>query len=291
MSIKNDLSREYIKNNEVFSDIINYYIFNGEEIIKPNDLHDLDTVYSKEIRNASINKIRDIVKRVCIKETKNNYYSIIGIENQSSIDKYMVIRNYLYDALEYDRQKSKKDDKIEMKIKPVITIVIYYGLRKWNAPRSLHELLRIDDNNPFKEEIDNYKLRLISLNELKLDDVLKFRSRFRQFSAYMSVANKKEEFYKYSNDIRFKNIDKETAHMLDTFVNINLDINYDEEVVDMCKAIREIRKDGILIGREEGAINKEREIIITMSNNGFDDNTISKALSLDIKYVKEVLNN
>jgi len=42
-------------------------------------------------------------------------------------------------------------------------------------------------------------------------------------------------------------------------------------------------------GKEAGAKQKLEENIKTMFNNGFDDKTISKALSLDINYVKEVL--
>ena len=43
-------------------------------------------------------------------------------------------------------------------------------------------------------------------------------------------------------------------------------------------------------GIEQGARENLENNIKTMHNNGFDIETISKALSLDIDYVKEVLN-
>jgi predicted transposase/invertase (TIGR01784 family) len=44
-------------------------------------------------------------------------------------------------------------------------------------------------------------------------------------------------------------------------------------------------------GKTEGALEKEKDNIKTMHKNGFDIETIAKALSLDINYVKEVLSN
>ena len=43
--------------------------------------------------------------------------------------------------------------------------------------------------------------------------------------------------------------------------------------------------------REEGLVEERNNNIITMHNNGFDSETIAKALSLDISYVNEVLKN
>ena len=65
----------------------------------------------------------------------------------------------------------------------------------------------------------------------------------------------------------------------------------------MCKAIEDMKKhakeDGKAEGIQEGIIKGEEKNlnnnIKTMHSNGFDVNTIAKALSLDINYVKKVL--
>jgi len=81
----------------------------------------------------------------------------------------------------------------------------------------------------------------------------------------------------------------------------------------MCKALEELKQDwkqeGILLGKEEGLLlGKEEGILLgkeegkaegiafekesnikTMYKNGFDVALISKALDLDIEYVKSVL--
>ena len=53
----------------------------------------------------------------------------------------------------------------------------------------------------------------------------------------------------------------------------------------MCKAIEDMRKESKAEGIEQTLNNN----IKTMNSNGFDENTIAKALSLDIEYVKKVL--
>ena len=60
------------------------------------------------------------------------------------------------------------------------------------------------------------------------------------------------------------------------------------------KGRKEGLKEGIKEGRTKGIAEGKTEAIInnikTMHKNGFDIETISKALDLDIEYVKEVLN-
>ena len=62
-----------------------------------------------------------------------------------------------------------------------------------------------------------------------------------------------------------------------------------------CRAWDEFEKRSIekgkAEGKAEGALEKEKNNIKTMHKNGFDIETIAKALSLDINYVKEVLSN
>ena len=61
----------------------------------------------------------------------------------------------------------------------------------------------------------------------------------------------------------------------------------------MCKALEELKQDwkqeGILLGKAEGKAEAYESNIKTMYKNGFDEALISKALDLDIEYVKFVL--
>ncbi|MBQ9900576.1 MAG: hypothetical protein IJM36_05570, partial [Acholeplasmatales bacterium] len=65
----------------------------------------------------------------------------------------------------------------------------------------------------------------------------------------------------------------------------DLPMNENEEDIEMCKAIEDMKKHAKEDGKKENLNNN----IKTMHSNGFDVNTIAKALSLDINYVKKVL--
>ena len=59
----------------------------------------------------------------------------------------------------------------------------------------------------------------------------------------------------------------------------------------MCKAIDDMRKESKAEGISIGKAEKLNENIKTMHKNGFDAETIARALSLDLCFVKEVLNS
>ena len=124
---KDNIEKEYFENNIIFSNLINYYLYGGKNIISPNDLVELDT----ESNNDNISRKRDILKLATMKTDGKYNYLLLGIENQTREDKYMVIRNMLYDILSYDKQRQDIDNyfknvKINLegnknKIFPVIT--------------------------------------------------------------------------------------------------------------------------------------------------------------------------
>ena len=113
---KDSLAKEYIKDNAIFADLINYYFFDGKKNVKDSDLKELDTTQVETLKDDfTIQRYRDLVKEVCIKTDNKNTYIIFGIESQSEIDNKMVFRCMIYDALSYINQieNKKKHGKID----------------------------------------------------------------------------------------------------------------------------------------------------------------------------------
>ena len=104
----NVITKQYMMDNSKFADLCNYFLYNGEQIIKAEDLVAQDVTelaLSKGLGGSlAVEKIRDILKSCCIKSADNVMYLIIGIENQSDIHYAMAVRNMLYDALNYTAQ-------------------------------------------------------------------------------------------------------------------------------------------------------------------------------------------
>jgi len=73
--------------------------------------------------------------------------------------------------------------------------------------------------------------------------------------------------------------------LINYITNSNLVYDKERGIDSMCKGLDEFEKKAINEGKNE----KLNENIKTMHSNGFDAETIARALSLDINYVKEVL--
>lgn len=112
------LTKEYLSNNEIFADVFNYLIYDGQQRILPDNLIERDTSeitlpLGKRGELATIQKFRDILKGCVTKEYKNTLYVLFGIENQSHIHYAMPVRNMLYDAINYSAQINEKKSNIE----------------------------------------------------------------------------------------------------------------------------------------------------------------------------------
>ena len=78
-------TKDLMCRNDVFADVINYAIYNGETMIKPEHLESVDTTqvslpYGSDNAVIPVQKSRDVVKTI-VKSSKKAVYAIIGIEN------------------------------------------------------------------------------------------------------------------------------------------------------------------------------------------------------------------
>ena len=91
------LTKEYLSNNEIFADVFNYLIYDGQQRILPENLIERDTSeitlpLGKRGELATIQKFRDILKGCIAKEYKNTLYVLFGVENQSHIHYAMPVK-------------------------------------------------------------------------------------------------------------------------------------------------------------------------------------------------------
>ena len=92
--------------NKIFADIVNGTLFGGNQTIKEDELIDLPHKSQYKADDGKLHEQeRDIVKRW---SKENVIFSIIGIENQTTIDKDMVLRVIGYDGASYRSQLLEK---------------------------------------------------------------------------------------------------------------------------------------------------------------------------------------
>ncbi|MDO4982474.1 MAG: Rpn family recombination-promoting nuclease/putative transposase [Eubacteriales bacterium] len=271
------LTKQYMQDAAVFADAFNLLLYDGKQIIRPEQLHAIDTaemasLYGDSKESAQIQVYRDVLKYVTAMEDGKLAYLILGIENQSKIHYAMPVRNMLYDALQYNSQireaakKHRKGKKAEAltndeylsgftlrdKLLPVITLVVYFGSKPWDAPRSLFDMLSVEDADILSYVAD-YKLNLLEPLAMSDGDIAKLKTDLKNVFYYIKYSRDKEKLCEIVNrDESFRELRRGTVEMLNEVTNSKLRISEKEETVDMCKAIEDIRNDGRAEGRVEG---------------------------------------
>ena len=273
MGTKDSKAKEYLSDNTRFSEICNYVLFDGEKVIKPEDLKECDTtevlsVFGIDRKQIVKQKWRDLLKIVSVKHTGEMYVILIGAEAQTDIHYAMPVKTMIYDALNYGEQvnEAKKRHRknrnyrssdeflsgftLDDKLTPVITITLYLGTTQWDGPRSLAEMMPQMDERilPF---INDYRINL--LNPLEITDFSKFETGLRPLFELLKNASDEEKLNDLiTNDETFTRVDIETVAAINLFVGTDIKYDEKEEVVNMCKAWDDHKKSGIQEGMQRG---------------------------------------
>ena len=269
------LTTKFMNHNDVFADAFNFFIYNGEKIIdastlKPMDSHILLDIFDWDKPKQSyktVQKYRDVFKQTVIKYNDEAAYVLLGVENQTDIHYAMPVRNMIYDALSYAEQVSargyynKKNktakDGVEFlsgflktdKLIPVITLVVYFGVEKWDGPISLHEML--DTNNDVVlKYIQDYRINLIEPSGIKEEELELFTSDLKEVLTFIKFSKDSEKIKEHYMDRGKVMIDNDAIRVIETVTNIKVPKKKGRKKTDMCEAINK------LIEEEVSAIKK-----------------------------------
>ena len=153
--------KQWLGNPRRFADLFNGIVFQGKQVILPEDLHlatgETDILVSDKNKKAKeVQRYRDIIMRW----EQGAYLVLLACENQENVHYAMPVRNMLYDSLSYVEQirqswkhlESSEEQKVTGaeflsqfrkadKLVPVITLVFYYHPDAWDGSLDLHVLL------------------------------------------------------------------------------------------------------------------------------------------------------
>ena len=295
--------KKYLSNNMIFADAFNYLLYDGEQIIKADELREVDTTeiavpYGNHAR-LPVQKYRDILKIWNAMEDDKAIYVLLGSEIQGNVHYGMPVKNGLYDMIGYSKQieesrrsyrrkesgtDAAEDGDAEMvaehgvlkikltseeflsglrkgdKLIPVVTAVVYLGDSSWDGPRSLFEMLDVQDDRLYRF-LNDYKLNLISPMDMDEDDFEKFHTDLGL--AMKVIKHQKADADEVIMETNHKKIDKDTAFFLNRAVNLGLE--YEETIggIDVCLAMEKKALKDKLTG-----------VIETLRDDGKSDNDI-----------------
>ena len=192
-----DLSEKIlVAYNDVFADIVNVFLFNGQKQIQPEELEDRGAkAFYKE--NGVLHEMeRDIVKRWKKEEVR---FACIGVENQTTIDPDMPLRVIGYDGAAYRAQLA--DEQKGQERYPVVTIVLYFGYdKKWDKPLQLLEKLTIPEK--LDSYVSDYKVNLFEVAWLTDEQVEMFQSDFKVVADYFVQKRKNNDYTPTNTEIK-----------------------------------------------------------------------------------------
>lgn len=266
MKEKDITEKKLLSYNDVFADVINGTIFEGKEVVKSEELTDANPVTQfKDDKNTHREQIRDVAK---LWEKKGVIFSFIGIENQTSLDRDMILRVISYDGATYKNQIGNEH------IYPVFTIVIYWGKNEWKAPTTLKE--RIECPTEIIDVVSDYKFKLIDMARLSDEEIDKFRDDFKFIAGILS---KKRNYRPHDLDIKHP---EEVLDLLDAVLHDDrfkkikseiVRIKTEGREVDMCEFLDELEKRGMEKGIEQGMEKGEEQATFRIAKN-FKDSKV-----------------
>ena len=282
-----DLSEKIlVAYDDVFADIINVLMFNGQQKIQPEELEDRGSKDFYKEKGMLHEMERDVVKRWKKGEVR---FACIGIENQTAADPDMPLRVIGYDGAAYRAQLS--EEKKGQERYPVVTIVLYFGYdKKWDKPLQLLEKLTVPEG--FDPYVSDYKVNLFQVAWLSDEQVAMFQSDFKVVADYFVQKRKNNSYIPSKEEIKHVEAVLQLLSIMehdDRFSEVMYREN-GRKVKNMCDVLdiaeQKGEERGIKLGEERGA--KVLGDLIRRLLNGEDANEIRNS-GVDEYFIKIAL--
>ncbi|WP_330606361.1 Rpn family recombination-promoting nuclease/putative transposase [Blautia massiliensis (ex Durand et al. 2017)] len=141
-----------------------------------------------------------------------------------------------------------KDDRLI----PVITTVVYFGSDTWKAPRSLHEMLSVQDPE-ILSMVPDYRINLFSPAEIKDEELDKLQSNLKEVMLFIKYSKDKRKLQELTSQTPgFRSLELKAARVIDSITGINLRFTETEGSVNMCQAVQEMCDDARAEGLSQG---------------------------------------
>ena len=277
MQEQNLAASEYFKDKERFADLMNGYVYHGQQMIHPEDILELDPVIPRtdehgSVLHASVN-IVDLMRKIRLR----CHVILVALQNQSEPHYAMPVRVMTTDASNYYRQwrerlkehrKSKdlesgaeflsglkKDEYLD----PAFTMVIYTGRDAWDGARTLKEMLNLTGlDRMIQKMIADYPINLLEVRSW--ENLEWFRSDIKEVFGFLKYTQDKEQLRNFieENQKAFSDMEEEaydfiaSASYTKEMKEIKSNIKTGGGGYDMCKAIADMIQDGRAEGRSTG---------------------------------------
>ena len=217
-----------------------------------------------------------MVKNACVMtDEQERTYVLLGIENQSYIHYAAPVKDMLYDAMNYARQaeriasvhRKRKDSTTSSeflsgfnkddRLRPIITLMIYWSDKEWDGKLSLHEIIDFPDEK-IKSFIPDYWVNLLSPS--RIDDFAKFRTEISEVFQFIKCSSDKSALTALlAGNAEYRQLDRASAEVINVVTGLDFKFTVEGGKVDVCKAIEQIKETAMAEGEKKGFAQGEKQ--------------------------------
>ena len=246
------LSRKYIRRQDVFADIVNTLEYQGERVIQPEMLDDegsglseLQIIPGKNQRakETYVERFRDVLKTVRKEPDEQRKYAVFGVEEYTQVHYGAPVKLMLYDALNYSNQietlankhrieHDKPADSGEFlsgiyredRLIPVKTLIVYFSAKDWDGPRTLHDMLDMNGwSQEEKDKFPDYPISILEPSKLKEEQLETMQSDLGVVLGFIKYSTDREKLSDYVHEHKeFSAISNESARLLNEVCSLRL---------------------------------------------------------------------
>ena len=276
MREKDAVSREFFEDPVRFADLLNGYVYGGQQMITAEDVRELKPtvlrIHSKKGVIEAQAVTADVVKEV----SQDVRVTVVSLENQTDVHYAMPVRVMNAESAYYHsqwRNIAKKHEQErdlggaeflsgfakEDKLVPMITIVVYWGKDVWDGPRCMKEMLKIKEYPlELQSLIADYPIHLLEIR--KYEQLDKFHTDIQYVFGFLQREMDKEELKTYVHQHRefFSQLTTDAYDVISVISHSKMLIDRKNEFeaeggeYNMCRAIEEMIEEGKIEGKIEG---------------------------------------
>lgn len=181
-----DLTAKQFENvPEVFADVVNALIYEGEQVLLPADLRPAPTESFYPSNNGMLRNQYSDMSKYEIK--RGRIVMQYTLENQSWPDYRILFRKAGYEGAIYRQQYDGGDTY------PTITLVLYWGDTVWNSSSDLYKFFRRKGiHRMARKYIDNIRLHMYPMKSLPKEIRQRFKSDMRVVVDYLAEGKQYE---------------------------------------------------------------------------------------------------
>lgn len=311
----------YFEDEERYADILNVFIFRGQQKIQACDIMTQDSKANGIVKRLQkrflVQKYRDLIRRVVM----GIQFVLIGLEHQDQVHYAMPVRIMLEDAALYDEQlrkiqrlhRRRKDLKgaeflgqfaKSDRLVPVFTIVLYYGEEPWDGAVDLYGLLDCAMiPAELKGMLNNYRIHILDVR--RFPDSGLFQTDLQFVFEYIRHSHDKEAMLRYTDEHHkiFEALEEDTFDVIAALSGAEELMQVKEGCleggkVNMCRALTELihngrmqglkegLKEGLQEGLQKGALEKSKKIAHNMFLRNMSAEDAAALCSEDLELVR-----